>query len=40
MKIISWNNRELGQKEEAIKDILKLEQPSLMLIQEMKLEGI
>ena len=40
MKVFSWNCRGLGSKgkEEAMKDLIRLAQPDIMLIQETKME--
>eukprot|EP00253_Pinus_taeda_P004771 PITA_04771 len=42
MKYISWNCRGLGSrlKEEALKDIVRIYSPEILLIQEMKLEDL
>jgi exonuclease III len=41
MKVISWNCRGLGSKmkEEAMKALIKTENPDIMLVQETKLGG-
>ena len=40
MKVLSWNYRGLGSKakEEAMKDLIRLAQPNILLIQETKME--
>ena len=40
MKVLSWNGRGLGSKgkEEAMKDLITLAQPNILLIQETKME--
>ena len=40
MKVISWNCRGLGSKakEETMKDLIRLSQPDIVLIQEAKME--
>ena len=40
MNVLSWNCRGLGSKfkEEAMKDLIKLFQPNILLIQETKME--
>ena len=40
MKVLSWNRRGLGSKakEEAMKDLIRLSEPDIVLIQEAKLE--
>ena len=40
MKVLSWNCRGLGSKakEEAMKDLIRLSQPDIVLIQETKME--
>ena len=40
MNIISWNCRGMGSKvkEEAIKSLIKIEVPNILLVQETKLE--
>lgn len=40
MKVLSWNCRGLGSKvkEEAMKDLIILAQPDILLIQETKME--
>ena len=40
MKVLSWNYRGLGSKvkEEAMKDLISLYQPDILLIQETKME--
>jgi exonuclease III len=40
MKYVSWNCRGLGNKlkEEALKDIIRMTMPEILLIQETKLE--
>ena len=42
MKYVSWNCRGLGSnlKEEALKDIVRLYKPEVLLIQETKLEDV
>ena len=40
MRYISWNCRGLGSalKEEALKDLVRIHKPKILLVQEMKLE--
>jgi len=40
MKVVSWNCRGMGtkSKEEAMKSLIRLEAPTILLIQETKLE--
>ena len=40
MKVLSWNYRGPGSKvkEQAIKDLIRLSQPDILLIQETKME--
>ena len=40
MKVLSWNCRGMGSKakEEAMKDLIRLSQPDILLIQETKME--
>ena len=40
MKVLSWNYRGLGSKakEEATKELIRLAQPDILLIQETKME--
>lgn len=42
MKYVSWNCRGLGNrlKEEALKDIVRIYSPEILLIQEIKLEDL
>ena len=41
MRYISWNCKGLGstQKTEAMKDLVRINKPEILLIQETKLEG-
>ena len=41
MKVLSWNCRGLGSKvkEEAMKDLIRLAKPDILLIQETKMEN-
>ena len=41
MRLVSWNCRGLGNpmKEEAVKDLLKIEPSDILMIQETKIEG-
>ena len=41
MCIVSWNYRGLGNpsKAEAVKDLLKIDPPEMLLLQESKIEG-
>ena len=42
MRIVSWNCRGLGNylKLEVVKDILKIETPDILMLQETKIEGV
>ena len=41
MKLVSWNCRGLGNpsKIEAVKDLLKIDSPEILMLQETKIEG-
>jgi exonuclease III len=41
MKVVSWNCRGLGQAEkiEALRKLIRIEKPQILLIQETKLKG-
>jgi exonuclease III len=41
MKVVSWNCRGMGNKtkEEAMKSLIRIEAPDILLIQETKMEG-
>ena len=41
MQLVSWNCKGLGnpEKAEAVKDILKIETPEILMLQETKIEG-
>jgi len=42
MVVISWNCRALGRKskEDALRDLIRVEKPTIILIQETKLEEV
>lgn len=41
MKLVSWNCKGLGNpsKAEAVKDLLKIETPKILMLQETNIEG-
>ena len=41
MRLVSWNSRGMGNpvKSEAVKDLLKIETPEILMLQETKIEG-
>jgi len=41
MRLVSWNCRGLGNlaKAKAVKDLLKIETPEILMLQETKIEG-
>jgi exonuclease III len=42
MIVLSWNCRDLGRKskEDALRDLIRVEKPTIILIQETKLEEV